>query len=206
MIYILEQNLGDADDPQSNKITEDDLLKWCQILFRCAGRATADGQQLLKANFLRFTALLGDRLNSLPDPAGAQWPPNVFRWQCVLDMTMRLHKRVPGIIDRSLFEPLHVRSVKLFHLVVEGLWLERIQKRPKDSSQKQDALKQKADWEKVLETGEYAEVEVRNEGEYTEYQDKWDYQRLRIDCKHRIEFLLNYWGLFLPEAFQEFQF
>ena len=109
---------------------------------------------------------------------------------------MRLHRRIPGIIDRTLFEALNTRSVKMFDLYVEhwedenGKLAKHIRGKPEGESQTLDASIEPINWDEVLDT--YAEVEVRDEGEYMEYGDRWDYQRLRVDCKHRMEFILNY--------------
>ncbi|KAJ3477658.1 hypothetical protein NLI96_g10310 [Meripilus lineatus] len=118
--------------------------------------------------------------------------------QCVLNMAMRLHKLVPGIIDESLFEALHTTSVNMFDLEAEGWFRDYIQKEPEQMVQISAQSVGELDWKKLLKGGEYVEVEVRGEGEYTEYGDKWEYQKLRMSCKLRIEFFLNR-GFVIPD-------
>ena len=123
---------------------------------------------------------------------------------------MRLHKRMPDIIHESLFEALHIRSVKMFDLAVEtGDWLaEYVEREAEGISQMPYKPAGEVYWDEVLRTGEYVEVEVRNGWKYTEYGNKWDYRRLRVDCKHRIEFLLNFdfrWADLYRTWFQDYQ-
>lgn len=144
-----------------------------------------------------MTAHLANKLKApIGDPARYQDIYLSIKSQCVLDMAMRLHKFVLGIIDESLFEALHTWSVKMFDLIVEDEdWLaEHIQREQEGTMQVSEESAEEPDWKQVLEGGEYVEVEVRREGEYTEYGDKWEYHKLRMSCKLRIEFLFNFWG------------
>ncbi|KAJ3475689.1 hypothetical protein NLI96_g11670 [Meripilus lineatus] len=162
------------------------------ILF-CAGRSTEECWPVLKNEFRHLSGLIARKVDALQipsgwqNPSGWQHPLDTFRWQCVLDMAMRLHKRTPGIIDKTLFEALNTFSVKMFDLYVEhredenGKLAKYIRK---------EAERESLTLDEVL--GRYVEVEVRGYGEYTEYEDKWDYWRLRVDCEHRMEFILNY--------------
>lgn len=197
---------------ENDKIPQDNLLELCRVVFLCAGRTpTYDLRGLLRDDFSQLIDRLRAKLKSLPDPTGSQYSRDVFQWQCVLDMAMRLNKGMPGIINNSMLEALHVRSVKMFDVMVGWIWIlgEHI-KRPEDTSQTQDAQTGpgEVDWKTVLDG--YVEVEVRDNRQYTEYGNRWDYQRLRVDCKHRIEFMLNFrhlmWREDLDTIFRKSQF
>lgn len=184
------------DEPSSTSDVEDEVLDNIHRVLFCAGRSTEECWPGLKHDFRHLLGLIASRIKSLPDSSGPQWPPRVFRWHCILDMAMRLHKRIPNIIDKTLFESLHTRSMKMFDLYVEdeedgyGNLARYIGEEAKRESQTLDVSTRSVDWDEVLER--YVEVEVRGVGEYTEYGDKWDYQRLQVDCKHRMEFILNF--------------
>lgn len=132
-----------------------------------------------------MTARLANKLKTLED----QDIILTIKSHCVLDMAMRLHKRVPGIIDESFFETLHTLSVKMFDSETAN-W-RGIQRDPEGAMQVTDESAGEPDWKKVLNGGEYVEVVVRGVREYTEHGDEWGYQKLRMSCKLRIEFFLN---------------
>ncbi|KAJ3475917.1 hypothetical protein NLI96_g11512 [Meripilus lineatus] len=178
----------------SNDENDRELVSQCCGIVFCAGRATEESQALLEHEFSQLSRHIASKVKSLPDPSSWQDYQVVFEWHFVLDMAMRLHKRIPDIIDKTMFEALHTRSVKMFDLYVEHRRGEKFGKyikgKPERVSQTLDASIGTIDWHQVLK--EYTEVEVRGVGKYTEYRDEWDYQRLRVDCKHRMEFMLNY--------------
>lgn len=124
-------------------------------------------------------------------------------------MAMMLHKRKPGLVNRSLFEVLHAGSLEMFDIAARYWGLARyIQQRPDSTAiaaASQNLQNAVPDWEKVLAGGEYVEVVVCGKGEYG---DVWNFQRTRIDCKHRIEFMLNYpmCSYELAEEFSAYQF
>ncbi|KAJ3485495.1 hypothetical protein NLI96_g4911 [Meripilus lineatus] len=152
----------------SSTLEEDEFIEQIRRIILCAGRSTEECWPVLKNEFHHLSDLIARKVDALPNPSGWQGTLSPFRWHCALDMAMRLHKRTPGIIDKALFDALNTFSVKMFDLYVEHM---------EDENGK---------------LTKYVEVEVRGRGEYTEYEDKWDYQRLRVDCKHRMEFILNY--------------
>ena len=109
-------------------------------------------------------------------------------------MALRLHQRLPQVVDNSFLEALHTLSVKKFGILVSMFDVARhIQWEPEGTSQAPNILGER-DWERVLDGEEYGKVDIRGFGEYKEYGDKWDYWRLRVDCKHRIEFMINFTG------------
>ncbi|KAJ3474655.1 hypothetical protein NLI96_g12334 [Meripilus lineatus] len=180
-------------DRASNSEYGEKVMTQCGSIIFCAGRATEESQALLEHEFPQLSRHIASKVKSLPDPSGWQWPPHVLRCHCILDMAMKLHKRIPNIIDKTLFEALHTLSVKMFDMHVEHARNEcgaHIKGKLERVSRTSDASIGTIDWDQVLK--EYTEIEVRDVGEYTEYGDEWDYQRLRVDCKHRMEFMLNY--------------
>ncbi|KAJ3477657.1 hypothetical protein NLI96_g10313 [Meripilus lineatus] len=166
----------------------------CGRIIFCALRATEECRVLLGHQFPQLSCRIASKVKSLPNPAGLRSTNNVFEWHCVLDMAMRLHKRFPHVIDKTLFEALNTRSVKDFDLYVEfnngGDFGKYIKGKPEEVPQTLDESAGPIDWDRILEG--YAEVEVHDVGEYTEYGNEWNYQRLRVDCRHRMEFMLNY--------------
>ncbi|KAJ3474656.1 hypothetical protein NLI96_g12335 [Meripilus lineatus] len=183
----------------------------CGSIVFCAGRATEESQALLEREFSQLSRHIASKVKSLPDPSGWAESEIVFQWHLVLDMAMRLHKRIPDILGKTMFETLHTRSLKMFDLYVEHIndreFGKYIKGKPEGVSQTSDASIGIIDWDQVLK--EYTEVEVRDVGKYTEYGDKWDYQRLRVDYKHRMEFMLNYetnWDSLLRTLILEYQF
>ncbi|KAJ3486215.1 hypothetical protein NLI96_g4397 [Meripilus lineatus] len=183
----------DNDPPIENpKIPPHKLLELCRRLFLCAGRSSKDTLYFLWLDFPRLTTHFADKMKRLEDPTIIQSPSDVLQWQCLLDMAMRLHQRVPGIIDKSLFEVLHSRSIKMFDVLDwRGRRLDRHIQRKEDV--RGNVPNTPLDWERVLRGGEYVEVDVRGRRQYKRHGGKWDYQSLRSECKHRIEFLLNFW-------------
>ncbi|KAJ3479220.1 hypothetical protein NLI96_g9215 [Meripilus lineatus] len=181
-----------------DKIPFQRLIDLCRVLFLCASRTTEETRGVLQGDFPRLTAHLADEFNSLGDCPEAQIPWDTCRCHCLLDMAMRLHKRVPGIVARSLFETLQSRSMKMFDpLVPEWGLAQYIQREAEEevgaTSQESNGPAGEFDWEMLLRGEEYREVGVRDRGEYSSGdEDKWEYRRLRIDCRYRIEFLLYF--------------
>ncbi|KAJ3485496.1 hypothetical protein NLI96_g4912 [Meripilus lineatus] len=172
------QSVGD-------EISLDHVLEVCRVLFLCAARAPLYDSSGIRPKLPGMTARLANKLKTLED----QDIILTIKSHCVLDMAMRLHKRVPGIIDESFFETLHTLSVKMFDSETAN-W-RGIQRDPEGAMQVTDESAGEPDWKKVLNGGEYVEVVVRGVREYTEHGDEWGYQKLRMSCKLRIEFFLN---------------
>lgn len=159
------------------------------FMFTCLGRMTQDSYELLR-EFSDLTKRVAVVIESFSEPSFTLNPEETFRYHCILDMAMRLHVRVPGAVDREFFSVLHTRSKQLFNLMVTWKGLEgHIQQYR--SAQRKDVAVDTPDWEKVLDGGIYTQVDARGQGGYDE---EWSYQRLQIDCKHRIEFMLNFIG------------
>ncbi|KAJ3485504.1 hypothetical protein NLI96_g4909 [Meripilus lineatus] len=175
-------------DPSST-LEEHELIKPIRGIILCAGRSTEECWPVLKNEFRHLSGLIACKVDTLQNPSGWQDPDDTSQWHCVLDMAMRLHKRTPGIIDKTLFEALNTFSVKMFDLYVEHRMDGNLSRTLAEYIRK-DAERESPTLDEVLDR--YVEVEVRGRGEYKEYEGKWDYQRLRVDCKHRIEFILNY--------------
>lgn len=184
--------------PGISKIPLRNLLELFRTLVLCVGQATEDGHQLLKNEFPGLTMRLAGFLKAvsyLPYPSAFDVnDSDVVRCQCALDMAMRVHKRAPDTIDKSLFEALHECSVKMFDLMVEGSpYLDSCIQRKEDTSQAEEALAEVTDWEKVLAgEGEYL-VGVDARGGRRNGQ-KWDYEMLRRSCKYRLKFMLQHSG------------
>ncbi|KAJ3482284.1 hypothetical protein NLI96_g7068 [Meripilus lineatus] len=194
---VLVPDIGNLKHSEIEGILPDGVLEVCRVLFLCAERTPEDDPYQIRLRFPQMTRRLAKKLKSFEEPTEWQDALDTFSWQCLLDMAMRLDSRVPGIINESLFEALHTRSVKTFVLFVENpsLALEKhIQMGPVGTSRILDELAEEPDWRTTLKEGEYIGVDIRGEGRYTEYGNKWDYRRLRVDCKHRIEFLSNFCG------------
>lgn len=163
------------------------LLEICRVCFLCAGRMTENSQEPLKHRFISLTVRLAESLRSLSYPETGLETKDVFRLQCALDMAMRCHKNVPGIVDESLLRALHESSVKMFTLEVNA-----------DSySWRGEVLPTKEtsilapDWEEILtKKREYVGVEIHRH--FWDYSGEWDEKSLRTSCKSRIEFLLRY--------------
>ncbi|KAJ3485505.1 hypothetical protein NLI96_g4908 [Meripilus lineatus] len=172
-------------NPSNMLNSKNKVLRQSSSILLCAGRSTEEYGPVLKNKIRHLSGLIARKVDALQNPSGSQDADDTFQWHCVLDMATRVHKRTPGIIDKTLFEALNTFSLKMFDLYVvhkeNGQLVKYIRGEAERESQTLD---------KVLDR--YVEVEVRGRGEYTEYEDKWDYQRLRVDCKHRMEFMLNY--------------
>ena len=97
------------------------LLEICRIFFLCAGRTPEYDRYAWKDGFSQLMVRLAESLQSISYPEEGVYTRDVFRAQCALDMAMRLHTKVPGFIDASLFQALHVCSVKMFNLEVKDL-------------------------------------------------------------------------------------
>ena len=143
--------------------------------------------------FPALTVRLAESLRSIPYPERAVNTDDVFRVQCVLDMAMVLHTKVPGVVDKSLFQALHDYSVRMFDLEVKK-WLgmvSRISKRnnslPTDNNASGNVVE--TDWERVLREDKYVGVQIRDNGNYGV---EWYQEDLRLNCKQRIEFMLSY--------------
>ncbi|KAJ3479224.1 hypothetical protein NLI96_g9213 [Meripilus lineatus] len=194
-----------------DKIPLFSLIDLCRVLLLCAARTTEDSLWVLEEDFLRLTTRLADEFTSLGDTVGIQDVWETLRCQFLLDMAMRLHKRVPGIVDRSLFEVLHSRSVKMFDYFVSFFGNARhvqreVEGEAEGNSQESEGPTGEFDWEKVLRGGEYHEVGFYGQREDSEeYGGTWEDRRLRIDCRYRIEFLLHFFPS-LIDTFQPFRF
>ncbi|KAJ3479219.1 hypothetical protein NLI96_g9214 [Meripilus lineatus] len=208
LISAAEEILAAArtDDPV-DKIPFQPLIDLCRALFLFASRTTEESRAVLKEDFRLLTAHIADDFSLLWDPSDAHDIWETCRCQCVLDMAMRLHKRVPGIVDRSLFEALQSRSVKMFDLVVTAWNLTgNIQGEMEGDVEGTDGPAGEFEWEKLLRGEEYRDVEVRGRGEYSSGdEDIWEYKRLRVDCRYRIEFLLHFLP-FLTDTPQPYRF
>ncbi|KAJ3482294.1 hypothetical protein NLI96_g7070 [Meripilus lineatus] len=174
-------------DPSNTLEDENEVLRQSLGILFCAGRSTEECWPVLKNEFPHLSGLIARKVDALQNPSGWQHSLNTFQWHCVLDMAMRLHKRTPDIIDKALFEALNTFSVKMFDLYV-GHEVGEIGKFTKYI--RKEAERESLTLDEVLDR--YVEVEVRGKGEYREYKDKWDSQRLRVDYRHRMEFMLNY--------------
>ena len=171
----------------------------CRISFLCAGRATDDALVYRKSEFLQLTVRLAESLQSISYPEEGVDTKDVFRAQCTLDMAMRLHTKVPGIVDKSLLQTLHVCSVKMFDLTVKDssdILGSRIRTRNNAPGSVPEA-----DWEEVLREKNYAGVRVSEDGND---RDQWYYEDLQSSCKQRIGFL---WAKFSTlDSFYEERF
>lgn len=202
MVTFLEASIQVFEQP--GLMDEEKVLNhWGGIMF-CVGRSTVESWPELRDKLPRLSNHVASKVNSLPDPSDSQTPHTVFRWHRVLDVALKLYERIPGIINTSLFEALHTRSVKAFDLYVEipedPLW-GYIKGKPRGTSQTLTAPVGSIDWNDIL--GKHSEVDVRARGYYKEYGDEWDYQRLRVDYKHRMEFMLNYERWWREEFYSE---
>lgn len=92
----------------------------------------------------------------------------------MLDMVVSLHKRILAIIDVSLLEGLHTRSVKMLDLAVKTRdWLaEHITTGPEGASQIPNGSTGELDRKKVLNGGACVDILVGGEGKYTECSSK----------------------------------
>ncbi|KAJ3486269.1 hypothetical protein NLI96_g4343 [Meripilus lineatus] len=166
------------------------LLEMCRISFLCAGRATKDALDSWESEFLQLTVRLAESLQSISYPEENVNTRDVFRAQCALDMAMRLHTKVPGFVDKSLFQALHVCSVKMFDLTVKD-WsfvLEshiRTQNNALSTGEVPGSVSG-PDWEEVLEGKEYVGFRILDDGND---RDEWYHEDLQSSCKQRIQFM-----------------
>ncbi|KAJ3478097.1 hypothetical protein NLI96_g9999 [Meripilus lineatus] len=159
------------------------LLEMCRISFLCAGRATDYTLHQWK-RFLQLTVRLAESLQSISYPEEDVDTEDVFRAQCGLDMAMRLHTKVPGFVDKSLFQALHVCSVRMFNLLTRSL---RFPTRNNAlSTGEVPGSVSGADWEEVLEGKEYVGCRILGD---ENRRAKWYHEDLQSSCKQRIGFM-----------------
>ncbi|KAJ3490434.1 hypothetical protein NLI96_g1455 [Meripilus lineatus] len=144
------------------------LLELCRISFLCAGRAAEHALYLWESGFLQLTGRLAELLQSISYPERDVDTEDVFRAQCALDMAMRLHTKVPDFVDKSLFQALHVYSVKMFNLGVDNgpeTWGYHIWPRNNVlSTGEVPGSVSGADWEEVLQGKEYVGFRILDDG------------------------------------------
>lgn len=175
-----------------------------RVVLHCAEKTTEDSSHLLKDKMPQFTNQLATMLGSW-QLTYINPELSCIRSHSALNMAMKHHQRQPGIINKALFEALHVSSLQLFNSIVTRYQLAaHFQAGEGAVPQGRATQPVITDWEQILEGGEYVEVEVRGLGEYG---DDWDHARMRVDCKHRMEFMMNYLVLSLNfrEDFARYQ-
>ncbi|KAJ3475994.1 hypothetical protein NLI96_g11461 [Meripilus lineatus] len=180
------------------------LLEMCRISFLCAGRATEHALDSWKSVLLQLTVRLAESLQSISYPKRRVDTGDVFRAQCALDMAMRLHTKVPGFVDKSLFQALHVCSFKMFDLCVEtwnpSYMKDHIRTRNNAlSTGESPGSFSGADWEEVLQGKEYVGFRILDDGND---RDEWYHEDLKSSCKQRMGFI---WSMVLGwrKAFSE---
>lgn len=164
-----------------------DLLRSVLV---CVDKAAGEDNEALNIDFRVFTTQFSTTLATMSRIDSVPWfmpQSNEFKCQCALMMVIMFHKGRPGMIDKALLDALHKFTLEMFDLYTHRTGLMDLLQGPYEGTEET----QVADWERVFRVngGEYAEVELRGEGEYG---DDWDFQRTRVDCKYRIEFMLNY--------------
>ena len=97
-----------------------ELLEICRTFFLCAGRTIEDGRDEWKAKSSQLTLRLANSLQSISYPEKDVDTTDVFRAQCALDMAMKLHTKLPGIVDESLLQALHGCSIKTFNALANN--------------------------------------------------------------------------------------
>ncbi|KAJ3474160.1 hypothetical protein NLI96_g12618 [Meripilus lineatus] len=167
------------------------LMEICRTSFLCAGRATEVGRYWLAREFSQLTDRLVESLQPISHHKRGGSLFDDFRAQCALDMAMRLHKKVPGIVDKSLFQALHDCSTNMFKASVKfwGWYKNGDIKRRSDTPTPDDAPGNvlDADWKKLLDKKEeYVGVQLREDGDYG---NDWYDDNLQNSCKQRIEFM-----------------
>ncbi|KAJ3479859.1 hypothetical protein NLI96_g8768 [Meripilus lineatus] len=166
------------------------LLDTCRISFLCAGRATEAALDWRKSEFLQLTVRLAESLQSISYPERRVDTTTVFGAQCALDMAMRFHTKVPGFVDKSLFQALHVCSMKMLDLEVKDRPLElRYHIRTRNNALSTGEVPGSvsgADWEEVLEGKEYVGFRILDDGND---RDEWYHEDLQSSCKQRIQFM-----------------
>ncbi|KAJ3485161.1 hypothetical protein NLI96_g5137 [Meripilus lineatus] len=190
--------LHDAQDYGSgmSKLPLLNIVELCCTISLCVARCDNDILDPMKDDLLNLTSSLVDVLTEIPPPSDPH-PVEVFRCQYALNMAMRANKLVPGIISGPLLEALHLHSVKMFDTILKSNE-ECLQEGPVDISQAPIRPSGEMDWDQIIE--DWVEVDVRDPGDYG---DQWEYWRTRFDCKHRMEFMLRWegiWGRDLREV------
>lgn len=175
-------------DPGMNKIPFQNIVELCRTVFQCATRCEEDSRESMKNDFMNLVSSLADVLTRMSTPSDPT-PEDVFRCHFALDMALKTHKLIPGIISDTLFAALHLHSVKMFDkLLAEWHWSEGyLREGPVDISQAPIAPTGEIDWRKMAE--DRVRVEVRDPGGYGE---EWEYWRTRFDCERRMELVLNF--------------
>ena len=174
---------------------EYNLIDIFRATFLCGRRAIEDWH-VLEDQFAPRIHRLAAVVSTVSPPSDWIDPFLVFYWHRLLDSATRFYKRNPAPFtdsDRNILDTLHALSLEMFDLCLESErkeFMKYVKGKPKGDPQTLDASAGKVEWDQVLR--DYAEVEVREPGKYTDYGDQWDYQMLRVDYKHRIEFMLNY--------------
>ncbi|KAJ3479858.1 hypothetical protein NLI96_g8769 [Meripilus lineatus] len=166
------------------------LLEMCRISFLCAGRATEEIPDWSKWAFRQLTVRLAESLQFISYPDRGVDTKDVFRAQCALDMAMRLHTKVPGFVDKSLFQALHVCSVNMLDLTVKdrplGLGSHIWTLNNALSTGEVPGSVSGADWEEVLQGKEYVGFRILDDGND---RDEWYHEDLQSSCKQRIRFM-----------------
>ncbi|KAJ3479857.1 hypothetical protein NLI96_g8764 [Meripilus lineatus] len=180
------------------------LLEMCRISFLCAGRATEYALYLWKSEFLQLTVRQAESLQSISYPERYVEIIDVFRAQCTLDMAMRLHTKVPGFVDKSLFQAMHVCSLKMFDLCVEtwhpSYLKDHIRTRNNAlSTGEVPGSVSGADWEEVLQGKEYVGFRILDDGND---RDEWYHEDLQSSCKQRIGLMWAKLSGFLEKDFR----
>lgn len=179
-------------DRQLQNADEYDLMELCGATFLCARRAIEDWH-VLEDLFPPLVCRLTATVKALPAPSSEEDLYITFKWHCILNLAMKLHMQIPGVIDEAVLGVLHTRSIQMFKSYVKETTYnnfgEYTQGKPSGTLQMSDALVPNAliGWSQSLDEG--IEVEVKDVGEYG---DEWNSQRLQVDCKYRMEFILNY--------------
>ncbi|KAJ3476734.1 hypothetical protein NLI96_g10960 [Meripilus lineatus] len=170
------------------------LLEICRISFLCAGRTTAEGDGWWwKLQFRQLTDRMVQSLQSISYPESGVHTLDVFRAQCALDMAMRLHIKVPGIVDTSLFQALHACSIKMFSAeAYDRDWYKDGDIKTRNDEPATDDAPSNitdADWQKLFDKKEgYVGVQILDDGNYGE--EWWD-DELKRSCKQRIGFMCS---------------
>lgn len=191
--YTIPEDNPD-NQPKDDHISPNGLLELCRVLFIYASR-TAEHDQL-RSWFPQLTIRISDKLKPLRYPNGRQTLQDIFEWQCVMDMASQFKGREPVIVDKSLFEELHTKSMMMFDMLVQSpFFSQHIRRELPLRPQVLDTLVEEPESEggREGEDGEHGSGEIRDGGEqYAERGCKWDYQKLSDDARHRMDFLLEF--------------
>ncbi|KAJ3487581.1 hypothetical protein NLI96_g3419 [Meripilus lineatus] len=152
-------------------------------------RTTKDALARDAYGFRPLTVHLAESLQSLSYIERGAGPEDAFRAQCALDMAMRLHMEVPGVIDESLARALHECSVKVFNSEVKT-WSNFLGShiRRRGIALSTDDIRgivPEADWAKVFR-GKTNGASMRDDGNHGH---EWYHEELQSSCKRRIEFM-----------------